>query len=70
MSQYAEVRLNNSKADKFQFRVTDLTGRLVAEKTSTGNFLLFERNTLAAGLYTYQVIQSNVIAAKGKLVIE
>ncbi len=70
MSRFAEIRLNNSQAEKFLFRVTDLAGRVVAEETSTGSSLFFERNTLASGMYAYQVIQNSRAVAKGKLVVE
>jgi uncharacterized repeat protein (TIGR01451 family) len=70
MNQFAEIRLNNSKAENFRFRVIDLTGRMVAETLSNGNAMHFERSSLSAGLYTYQIIQNNNLVAKGKLVMQ
>ncbi|MES2620252.1 MAG: PKD domain-containing protein [Bacteroidota bacterium] len=70
MSQFAEIRLDNPKADYFRLRVADLTGRLVADKVSSGNTMMFQRDALAAGLYTYQIIQNEKVVAKGKLVAE
>lgn len=69
MKDYAEVivRGNNSG---FTFRVTDVTGRLVAEQTTTGSTVRFDRNMLSSGIYVYQVIQNNKPVANGKLVIE
>lgn len=69
MSQYAVIKLD-SKTDGFRFRVTDMTGRIVAEKTAESNSLQFDRNSLASGVYLYQVIQNNKPVAQGKLVIE
>lgn len=68
MSQYALFRLDN--ASGFKLRVNDITGRLVTELSTSGNTLQFDRGMLSAGVYTYQVIQNNQPAAKGKLVIE
>lgn len=70
MSDYTRITLNNPQADGFRFRVTDITGRIVNDETVSGNSLLFNRNALSAGLYTYQVIQNNNITAKGKLIMQ
>lgn len=69
MSQYAVIKLD-SKTEGFRFRVTDMTGRVVAEKMAANNSLQFDRNSIAAGVYLYQVIQNNKPVAQGKLVIE
>lgn len=69
MNEYAVIRLNSTYTG-FKFRVMDVTGRLVDELNATDNSLQFDRNSLAAGIYTYQVIQNNKPVAKGKLVIE
>lgn len=69
MSQYTTIRLNNN-SEGFKLRVTDVTGRTVSEQISSTNNLRFERNALAAGLYTYQIIQHNKAVANGKLVIQ
>lgn len=70
MNQYATIRLNNNSNDGFKLRVTDVTGRIVSEQITSNNNLLFERNSLSAGMYTYQIIQNNKAVAKGKLVIQ
>ncbi|MFN8286385.1 MAG: PKD domain-containing protein [Chitinophagales bacterium] len=69
MSEYAIIRLNSTTTG-FKFRVMDITGRLVNEQNASDNSLQFDRNSLASGIYTYQVIQNNKPVAKGKLVIE
>lgn len=69
MSKTAEIRLQGSTSP-FTFRVTDMSGRLVSETRSEGTSLLFERNSLSAGMYTYQILQNNKPAANGKLVIQ
>jgi uncharacterized repeat protein (TIGR01451 family) len=69
MKDYTEVivRGNNSG---FTFRVTDITGRVVAEEKTSYSNLKFGRETLASGIYVYQIIQNNKPVAQGKLVIE
>lgn len=69
MSEYAIIRLNSTTTG-FKFRVMDITGRLVNELNASDNSLQFDRNSLASGIYTYQVIQNNKPVAKGKLVME
>lgn len=69
MSQYAQIRLNSNNVG-FRFRVTDMTGRIVADEITSNNTMMFERNSLASGIYTYQVIQNNKAVVNGKLVIE
>jgi uncharacterized repeat protein (TIGR01451 family) len=69
MNQYAEIRITSINQG-FKFIVTDLAGRIVTENYSDSNSLKFDRNNLAAGIYTYQVIQNGRASAKGKLVIQ
>jgi uncharacterized repeat protein (TIGR01451 family) len=69
LKEYAEVMVRGNNAG-FTFRVTDITGRLVAEQKTSESTLRFDRNMLASGIYVYQVIQNNKTVANGKLVIE
>lgn len=69
MKDYTEIRVKGNTSG-FTFRVTDVTGRVVAEERAAGNTLQFYSNQLSSGIYVYQVIQNNKPAAKGKLVIE
>ncbi|MBK8659854.1 MAG: T9SS type A sorting domain-containing protein [Bacteroidetes bacterium] len=69
MNQFAEIRIS-SLQEGFKFVVTDLTGRVVSENFSDSNNLMFDRNNLSAGIYTYQVVQNGKASAKGKLVIQ
>ncbi len=70
MTDYAEIRIAGKNTDGAKLRVYDITGRLVTEQTFTSNALQLERNNLAAGVYTYQILQNNKPLAKGKLVME
>lgn len=70
MSQTALFKLSDTKATGFKLRVTDMTGRLVREEVANSNSMIFDRSNLTSGVYTYQVIQSNKLSAKGKLVVQ
>lgn len=60
----------NSAANGFTLRVHDMSGRLVRQEMSNSNTLTFDRTNLASGVYTYQIVQSNIPSAKGKMIIE
>lgn len=70
MSDYAEVRLAGKNMEGAKLRVYDITGRLVSEHIFSNNTVQLPRNNMAAGIYTYQIMQNNKPVAKGKLVMQ
>lgn len=69
MKDYAEIMVRGNN-NTFNFRVTDVTGRVVSELVGENGKLIFNRSNLSAGIYVYNVLQNNRPIAKGKLVIE
>jgi len=58
-------------ADKYDFELNDMTGRVVSRITSiTTNTFQFNRQGLAAGVYIYRISSDNKPVGYGKLVIE
>jgi hypothetical protein len=58
--------LENDKQD-YQFVLTDIAGKSVANATFNGNQYRFERNSLPSGLYFYQICQGGVVLGVGKV---
>lgn len=58
--------LDNEIQD-YQFVLTDIAGKTVANATFNGNQYRFERNNLPSGLYFYQIHQGGVVLGIGKV---
>ena len=51
----------------YQFVLTDIVGKTVANATFNGNQYQFDRNSLPSGLYFYQIRQGGVVLGVGKV---
>jgi PKD repeat protein len=68
-SQYTLIRIEGAQAP-YELRVFDLAGREVRRQTVEDNLVQFERNSLASGMYMYQIIQNGNILGQGKMIAE
>lgn len=51
-------------------RIYDITGKAVINTTTAGNNFVFEKGNLAAGTYFYNVSNTKVVIAAGKIAIQ
>ena len=64
-------RLQNMPADKYNYEITDVLGRVVtAGITTNGQTTTIYRNTLSAGTYIITFFTADGIAKRGKIVAE
>ncbi len=54
----------------YELRVFDMLGQLVRREMATNNTFSIQRETLAAGVYMYEVVKSNKVIGKGKMIAE
>lgn len=70
MTERAEIRLEGTQLNNANLEIYDITGQLIRTDAGiNGSVISFNRLTLAAGAYTYRVVQDGVVAAHGKMVI-
>ena len=66
---FTTIKIEGENA-AYELRVFDMTGRLIQHGVSTNNLFTVERGTLAAGVYMYEVVKSDKVIGKGKMVAE
>ena len=66
---FTTIKIEGENA-AYELRVFDMAGRLIQHGVSTNNLFTVERGTLAAGVYMYEVVKSDKVIGKGKMVAE
>ncbi len=60
-----------TEVDYMNIEIFDISGRLLLQKTTSGNSGIFEirLDDLAVGTYTYRIIKNNEVVKSDKLII-
>ncbi len=70
MRDFTNISIAGATDAPIYLEVRDMAGRLVQQQISESNLLHVDRNSMAAGLYVYQLKQNNVVIGKGKMIAE
>jgi len=70
MRDYTNISIAGATDAPIYLEVRDMAGRLVQQQISESNLLRVDRNSMASGLYVYQLKQNNVLIGKGKMIAE
>ena len=70
MRDYTNISIAGATDAPIYLEVRDMAGRLVQQQISESNLLRVDRNSMASGLYVYQLKQNNVVIGKGKMIAE
>jgi len=65
--QYTTIKVNGTQGP-YQLNIYDMLGRVVKNQTAAGNIFEVDRGNLAAGMYTYELMQSGIVIGKGKMI--
>jgi uncharacterized repeat protein (TIGR01451 family) len=68
-SRFTTISIEGSEAP-YELRVMDALGKLVKHEKAIANTFKIERESLAAGMYTYQVWKDGKIIGKGKMAVQ
>ncbi|HWB65134.1 MAG TPA: T9SS type A sorting domain-containing protein, partial [Chitinophagales bacterium] len=68
-SDFTTIRINGAEGP-YELEVYDLAGRKVMHQTNGNNFFSIQRGDLASGMYMYEVMQSNKVIGKGKMIAQ
>ena len=71
MSEFAWLRFENASQASFDFRLMDLSGRVLQEELDFhADWIRIDRNGLAPGVYLYQLSKETGEAVSGKIVVQ
>jgi hypothetical protein len=70
MRDFTNISIAGATDAPIYLEVRDMAGRLVQQQISESNLLRVDRNSMASGLYVYQLKQNNVVIGKGKMIAE
>lgn len=69
-SDHARLAFDNPLKKQYGLVVSDMSGKIIAEMSTTGHEFLLRRNNLSAGLYNFRVMESGIMVFDGKIVIQ
>ncbi len=66
---FTTIKIDGDNAS-YELRVFDMLGQLIRKDVTGNNIFTIQRETLAAGVYMYEVVKGNKVIGKGKMVAE
>lgn len=71
MSDFAWLRFQNPDQERFNFRLMDLSGKVMQEELDfTADWIRIDRGHMPAGIYLYQLQKASGESVTGKLVVQ
>ena len=66
---FTTIKIDGDNAT-YELRVFDMLGQLIRKEVTGSNTFTIQRETLAAGVYMYEVVKGEKVIGKGKMIAE